>query len=418
MGPNFLRIFRHYRMKWPPISMRRTRRRRWSEDDHLVYSSRREETEGWNATMTQAPADDNQAVAPPPSEDVRSLPHASERHTSPVVIAGQVPGQVAEQPWGLPFYLFLEPFAVGKMVVDLSVGGGPGPELLRRAGALEVLSPAKSGLPLPYPSGGADIVISGLTADEVTDDHARSALFAEIHRVARPDGLCVVRVVANVLQGLAAGVSLRAAFADIVLEHFATVDIVEETPFRAVSYFAPGSDDLAVSEAMSKVGGKPSHLIALCTASSERTWHLSESLLVPIGPGEGNDTADGELAAWRAEVERLTALNADIARERDELREGQMMLQDRTERLGKAVFAMRKDVERYLRQISDDAAARELLTLERDQVRRRLQSAEEEAEANKRELEKERSGAQALRKEVARLRAARGTATGTSRGPV
>ena len=38
-----------------------------------------------------------------------------------------------EPPWGLSFYLFVEPFAAGKIVVDLSAGGGPGSELLRRS---------------------------------------------------------------------------------------------------------------------------------------------------------------------------------------------------------------------------------------------------------------------------------------------
>ena len=297
-------------------------------------------------------------------------------------------------------------------MIDLSAGGGPGAEMLRKAGAVDVLSPARSGLPLPFPDGGADLVICALTAAEVADDRQRAAIFAEIHRVLRRDGMCVVRAVATSLERAAVGVSLRAMLADMVLEHFATVDIVEETPFRAVSYFTPGSDDLAVSEAMSKVGGRPSHLIALCTAAAERTWHLSESLLVPIGPGEGGEAGDGELAAWRAEVERLTTASAAIGRERDELRERQMILQDRAERLGRTVASMRKEVERYLRQIGDDAAARELLMLEREQLRRKLVSVEDEIDAANREVDKQKSSVQALRKEVARLRAARGTPAG------
>jgi len=346
---------------------------------------------GWN--MTQA------------AEDSRTAAPASARPPS------------AEPPWGLAFYLFAEPFCIGKVVVDLSTGGGPGAEMLRKAGAVDVLFPARPGLPLPFPDGGADLVICALTAAEVTDDRQRAALFAEIRRVLRRDGMCVVRAVAAALENAAVGVSLLAVLADMALEHFATVDIVEETPFRAVSYFIPGSDDLAVSEAMSKVGGKPSHLIALCTAAAERTWRLSESLLVPTGPGEGGEAGEGELAAWRAEVERLTAANVAIARERDELRERQMMLQDRAERLGRTVATMRKDVERYLRQIGDDAAARELLTLERDQLRRKIATLEGDVEAANREIDKQKSSVQALRKEVARLRAARGNPAGSGREP-
>jgi hypothetical protein len=342
------------------------------------------------------------ATLPAEGEGATPLPA---RGTGQVKAAGRAEG---EPPWGLSFYLFVEPFAAGKVVVDLSAGGGPGSELLRRSGAVQVLSPERPGLPLPFPDGGADLVICALAADDLADDVRRAALMVEIRRILRGEGMCIVRVVAQGLWGAAAGSSLRAALADLVLEHFATVDIVEETPFLAVSFFAPGSDDLVVSEAMARVGGKPSHLIALCTAASERTWQLSESLLVPTGPGGGVEAGEGELAAWRAEVERLTAGSAEIARERDNLRERQMVLEDRAERLGKTVVALRRDVERYLRQISDDAAGRELLLLERDQLRRKLAAAEGDMVNGNRELERQQAMVEALRKEVARLRAARG----------
>jgi hypothetical protein len=358
--------------------------------------------------MTQSAEDESSGPAGAPDEG-----GTAGRGAASIASAA---GHGVEKSWGLSFYLFIEPFSVGKVVVDLSAGGGPGPELLRRAGAMEVLSPDATGLPLPFPSSGVDLVICGLGAAEVADDAKRLALFAEIRRVLRREGMAVVRVVANVLEKAAVGISLRAALADLALEHFATVDIVEETPFRAVSYFVPGSDDLAVSEAMSKVGGRPSHLIALCTSAAERSWQLSESLLVPTGPGDGAESSEGELSAWRAEVERLTAKVAETARERDELREREMVVQDRAERLGRTVATLRKDVERYLRQISDDAAARELLALERDQVRRKLAAIQEESLVAQREAENQKSSVQALRKEVARLRAARGAAPGTGHG--
>jgi SAM-dependent methyltransferase len=321
-----------------------------------------------------------------------------------------------EKNCGLSFYLFIEPFTAGKVVVDLAGGGGraggPGPELLRRAGAVEVLSPATSELPLPFPGAGVDVVVCSLGPAEVREDARRSALLAEVRRVLRPSGMVVLRVVARLLEEVAVGVSLRAALADLALEHFGTVDIVEETPFRAVSYFVPGSDDLAVSEAMSKVGGRPSHLIAFCTPAAERTWHLTESLLVPTGPGEGGGLAEGELAAWKAEVERLTAKVTEASRERDDLREREMVVQDRAERTGRTVSTLRKDVERYLRQISDEAASRELLALERDQLRRKMTTMQDELTITQHELETHKSSVQALRKEVARLRAARTGAAG------
>jgi regulator of replication initiation timing len=317
-------------------------------------------------------------------------------------------GPPSEPPWGLSFYLFVEPFAAGKVVVDLSAAGGPGSELLRRSGAVEVLAAEKPALPLPFPDGGADLVICALGGEEIADDARRASLLLDIRRILRREGMGIVRVVAQALEATAAGVSLRAALADMMLEHFATVDIVEETPFLAVSYFVPGCEDLAVSEAMARVGGKPSHLIALCTPAAERTWQLSESLLVPTGRGATFETSESEIAAWRGEVERLAAKSADLARERDELRELEMVLKDRLERLSKMVGAMRKDSERYLRQISDDAAGRELLSLERDQLQRRLAKAEADMLASSRELERQKASEQALRKEVARLRAARG----------
>jgi len=322
---------------------------------------------------------------------------------------------LAEVGLGLAFYLFVEPFSGGKVVVDLSSGGGPGGEILRKAGAVDVLAPGKPELPLPFPDGGADLVIGAIPATAIGDDRQRTALFSEIRRILRPDGMCILRATSLALDGVAGGGSLCATLTDMMLEHFATVDIVEETPFRAVSYFVPGSDDLAVSEAMAKVGGKPSHLIALVTPALERTWHLSESLLVPIGPGGEAIPGDGELAAWRAEVERLTLANAAVARERDELRERQMTLQDQSERLGKTVAALRRDVERYLRQIGDDSAARELLTLDRDQMKRKLTALESAAESANRDIERQTSTVQALRKEVDRLRAARGQAPGVGR---
>jgi hypothetical protein len=213
-----------------------------------------------------------------------------------------------------------------------------------------------------------------------------------------------------------AGGSLRAALTDRLLEHWATVDIVEESPFKGVSFFAPGSEELAVSEAITRLASQPSHLIGLCTNTVDRPWQLSESLLVPTGNFDDAGATDGELSAWVCEVERLGAKVAGIARERDELRERQMAVQDRAERMETIVARQRKDVERYLRQVSDDAAARELLLLEREQGRRALATSQSALAKATQELDKLRASVRALGKEVARLRAARGTGQGTGAG--
>jgi regulator of replication initiation timing len=84
-----------------------------------------------------------------------------------------------------------------------------------------------------------------------------------------------------------------------------------------------------------------------------------------------------------------------------------MTLRDRADRLERTVAALRKDVERYLRQISDDAAARELLALERDDLRRNLAAATRQAADASREVERRQVALRTLEKEVIRLRAAR-----------
>jgi len=81
---------------------------------------------------------------------------------------------------------------------------------------------------------------------------------------------------------------------------------------------------------------------------------------------------------------------------------------DRADRLARTVAVLRKDVERYLRQISDDAATRELLALERDDLRRNLDAAIRQAADASREVERRQVALRTLEKEVIRLRAARG----------
>jgi chromosome segregation ATPase len=116
------------------------------------------------------------------------------------------------------------------------------------------------------------------------------------------------------------------------------------------------------------------------------------------------------LAVWQGEVARLEERCAELGRERDGARESAMTLQDRADRLERTVAVLRKDVERYLRQISDDAAARELLDLERDDMRRSLAAATQQAADASREVERRQVALRTLEKEVVRLRAARAAA--------
>jgi hypothetical protein len=208
------------------------------------------------------------------------------------------------------------------------------------------------------------------------------------------------------------GPGLRSACTDLLLAHFATVDTVEQTQFGGVSFHVPGTDDLAVNESLARLSGAADHIVAFCTDASECPWALAESLLVPTEAGAGRtgagQGAEEAVAAWQGEVARLDARSAELARERDGARESAMTLQDRADRLERTLAGLRKEVERTLRQMSNDAAARELLTLECDELRRKLIDATQKAADSTRELERRQILLRSLEKEVSRLRAARG----------
>ena len=326
---------------------------------------------------------------------------------------GDRPPSPPVDPLPIPFYLLVEPMVSGKRVLDVGTRvGGPGPECLRRAGAAEVISCTPTGPSLPAADAGVDIVLCGLSVPVVRSDADRAVWLAEIRRVLQPGGLCVLRLAAAAFREDAqAGV--RAACTDLLLGFFATVDIVEETQFGGVSFQVPGADDLAVNESLTRLSGASGHLVALCADSAERPWNLTESLLVPTDAGGSTEASAaglsaGELAAWQGEVARLEGRCAEIGREREEAREATMTLRDRADRLERTVAVLRKDVERYLRQISDDAATRELLALERDDLRRNLDAATRQAADASREVERRQVALRTLEKEVVRLRAARG----------
>jgi regulator of replication initiation timing len=313
------------------------------------------------------------------------------------------------------FYLLVEPMVSGKQVLDVATSvGGPGPECLRRAGAAEVISCAPTGPSFSVPDAGVDIVLCGLPV--IRSDADRGLWMAEIRRVLRPEGFCVLRLAAAALRDHAqAGAGMRTACMDLLLAYFATVDIVEETQFGGVAFQVPGTDELAVNESLTRLSGASGHLVALCADCAERPWNLTESLLVPTYAGAPTEAGAagapmGELAAWQGEVARLEARCAELSREREDARESAMTLQDRADRLERTVAVLRRDVERYLRQISDDAAARELLALERDNLRRDLATAAQQAADASREVERRQVALRTLEKEVVRLRAARGGA--------
>jgi regulator of replication initiation timing len=319
------------------------------------------------------------------------------------------------EPLPVALYLLVEPMVSGKKVLDVAPRvGGPGLEFLRRAGAADAISCVPDGPSLHVADPGVDIVLCGLSAG--WSDEERGVWLAELRRVLRPGGFCVLRLATAALRDHAqAGAGMRTACADLLLGYFATVDIVEETQFAGVSFHLPGTEELAVNESLTRLSGASGHFVALCADCAERPWSLSESLLVPTDAGASAEAgvegvSAGELAAWQGEAARLEERCAEVGRERDGARESAMTLQDRADRLERTVAVLRKDVERYLRQISDDAAARELLDLERDDMRRTLAAATQQAADASREVERRQVALRTLEKEVVRLRAARGGA--------
>jgi hypothetical protein len=309
----------------------------------------------------------------------------------------------------VPVYLLIEPLVQGKKVLDVGPGqGGPRTQSLRRAGASEVVSCVPEGLHVPALDACADVVLCSLAAELVVSAERRGAWLAEMHRVLRPGGFCVLHMPTAALHR--EGAPSREPISvctDMLLAHFSTVDVVEQIQISGLSFHVPGTDELAINESLMRLSGSPDHIVALCSDAAAKPWNLTESLLVPT-EASGGGAAPGELAAWQGEVARLEARCTELAHERDGTREERMTLQDRADRLERTVASLRKDVERTLRQLSNESAARELTGLERSDLRRKLDDATRQISEAAQLAEKRQIALRALEKEVARLRAARG----------
>jgi len=303
-------------------------------------------------------------------------------------------------------YLLIEPFASGRVVLDVGPRPPESTERLMRAGAVQVVAADPAEPRLSAPDASADMVLCLARLAAVTGDAERHRWLAELRRVLRPGGLCVLR------GGPSA--TTRAELQDTLAQHFDAIELVDETPLAAVSFVVRGIEEIAVNETLASVAGEAAGLVAFCAAGARRPWQLVESLLVPLatGPDAAVAAPDEEREALRAQLAGATERYHAASAERDAVRDAHMALQDRIDRQEEALSSLRRDAERHLRQISEDAAALELAGLERDRAVDRAASAERALEAAAAELQRLRAELAAAEKELARLRRSPGQAPG------
>jgi SAM-dependent methyltransferase len=337
-------------------------------------------------------------MAPPPdiSPAVMSSPSAPFARNAPLPLPVDAP---------LAAYLIAEPLVAGKVVLDVGPRPARAAERLARGGAREVLWGDGPGPALELSDQSVDVVMCVARLSAAASEVERHRWLAELRRVLRPDGFCLLRVSVAVLQSEER--SAAQVLEELVLTHFGICDLVPESPLVGVAYLAPGTEDVAVNEELARISGPPAHLVVLCAAGPERPWSLPESLLIPLsGAGAWPVPATPEdLAALREEIEGLLARHEAACRERDALREAAMTVQDRADQLEDTLSALRRETERHLRQISDDAAALELAALERERLERRSASAERALESQATQLHRRTADLVALERELARLRA-------------
>jgi SAM-dependent methyltransferase len=312
----------------------------------------------------------------------------------------------------LAAYLLAEPFVSGKVVLDVGPRPARAAERLGRAGARQVVVMDGPGPRIDLPDAAVDVVLCVVRLSAASNEVERHRWLAEIRRVLRGGGFCLVRIPAVSSSGR--GVEARTGLLEMLRPHFGTVDLVAEAPISALSYIAPGTEDVAVNEELASFAQEPSHFVALCAESATRGWHLPESLIVPLR-GEGAEkvlAGAQDLAALREELETAALRYEGACKERDALRDTVMTLQDQADRHEDALSTLRREAERHLRQLSDDASALELTTLERDRLEKRAASAERALESLGAQLQQRTAELTALDREVVRLRGAK---TGVAR---
>lgn len=259
----------------------------------------------------------------------------------------------------LSSYLPLEGLLRGRRVLDVK-GLPAGVERVRAAGARAVL--AVQGPPWPVPDRSVDAVLALGAWQE-----PEGALLAEARRVLAPGGFLAWRFER-------AGSATRGAVAARLSQTFASVEVLGQVPVAGFCLDRSGSASVVVAEDLFPSGAEPSHLLALACAEAERPWAALESWVLPLARPDVAAVAPSAEAP--ASVAALEKRIGELTYEREYLREALMTLQDERERLERLAHNLRRDADRNLARISEQAAALEVLSLERDHALRRLAAGE------------------------------------------
>jgi len=241
---------------------------------------------------------------------------------------------------------------------------------------------------------------------------------AEMSRVLAPQGFCVLRLDGPLSEeGLSSEANGgpeapigRSELLELLGEHFGRVDIVAETPFVGVSFFVPETDEMAINDDLAQLARTPTHSLVFCARGEERRWQLPESLLIPLSGYDALAAAAGratrvenELSDLHRRMEGEARSRQDLGRDRDDLQDQMMTLQEKLERQEAVLVDIRSQAERHLLQISRDQAALESLALARDQAERRAEAADRLRQEQEAVLRRREAEIAALEREVARL---------------
>ena len=260
----------------------------------------------------------------------------------------------------LAVYLPLEGLVAGRRILDVH-GISVAHERWRRAGARAVVGAGRPPWELPDASVDGVFLLAGDTT------YVDVAVLAEVKRVLSPNGFVVWRLLADATSEQRGPVTaLHAAFD--------TVEVINQVPIAGFTFDREGNSEVVVAEDLFPTSALPSHVLALCVQRHERPWSALESWVVPLANPNLRESAPPPAPDQRAAWEQRLA---DLTLEREYLREAVMTLQDERDRLQRLATNLRREADRNLARMSDQAAALEVLGLERDQALRHADKTDE-----------------------------------------